>query len=128
AVTQPSERREGDRRSIPTLRIDVVVPQRVGRLLRRTEERRHPGAIVEVSANGAQIEAPADLQLEVGARVQVFAGILRAVVRIVRRDVDADGTARYGVTWVELDPRLQARIDEVLGRSSSSPPGWPERR
>lgn len=112
------DRRTGDRRPIPTLRAEWVVTERSR--WRKTVEHRHPGVIVEVSAHGAAIVSPASVQLPVGTVATVTVGVLRSVVKVVHGEPAEDGTVRYGVQWVELDPRMRARIDEVLGRESSA--------
>ena len=91
---------------------------------RKIVEHRHTGVIIEVSAHGAAIVSPASVQLPQGTVAAVTVGVLRSVARVIHGEPAGDGTVRYGVEWIELDPRMRARIDEVLGRGSTAPNAW----
>ena len=84
----------------------------------RTQFRRRSleqATIIEVSANGALVQARTNMDITSGTRIAIGRGADRGLVAVRRIEPTSDPSmSHYGVQYLWLDPPIQATLDEAV--------------
>lgn len=127
-VSKPFARRIGERKQLSPLTVGWTT-QHVerGGVLGRKKVRtlQQSGRLLDISVSGAAILAPRFPGLRQGCSVLISFEGFEGVVEVRRWEpTEDDDLLRYGVQFVDMDPRLKDRLFEVLGQDRPGEEVW----